>query len=111
MTGEIGAKVKRPELVAAYGYDVKYASHALRLGFQGVELLTTGRISLPMPERQRDMCLAIKRGVVSKEAALRQITAVETALQYVAEHNDLPEEPDYTSVNAWLHQTYLRAWS
>ncbi len=50
MTGEVGAHTNRPELVAAHGYDTKFAMHALRLGAQGVELLTTGRITLPVPE-------------------------------------------------------------
>lgn len=46
MTGEVGAHTNRPELVAAHRYDTKFAMHALRLGIQGVELLTTGRITL-----------------------------------------------------------------
>ncbi len=50
MTGRTGARTNRPELVAAHGYDRKYAMHALRLRVQGVELLTTGRVSLPVPE-------------------------------------------------------------
>jgi hypothetical protein len=40
MTGEVGAHTNRPELVAEHGYDTKYAMHALRLGVQGVELLS-----------------------------------------------------------------------
>jgi hypothetical protein len=31
-------------------YDTKYAMHALPLGLQGVELLTTGRITLAVPQ-------------------------------------------------------------
>src|SRR6266545_5521335 len=51
MTGQAGAHTNRPELVAVHGYDTKYAMHALRLGLQGIELLTTGRITLPVPLR------------------------------------------------------------
>ena len=43
-------RVNRPELVEAHGFDTKYAMHALRLGYQGLELLQTGRVTLPMPE-------------------------------------------------------------
>ncbi len=53
MTGEVGPHPNRPELVAAHGFDVKFGMHALRLGLQGVELLTTGRITLPVPEPDR----------------------------------------------------------
>jgi RNA repair pathway DNA polymerase beta family len=52
MTGLAGAHTNRPELVAVHGYDTKYAMHALQVGLQGVELLTTGRITLPVPEPQ-----------------------------------------------------------
>jgi hypothetical protein len=44
ITGQSGAHANRPELVAVHGYDTKYAMHALRLGLQGIELLSTGRI-------------------------------------------------------------------
>jgi hypothetical protein len=43
--------VTRPELVQAYGFDTKYAGHIVRLGYQGEELLRTGRITLPMPRQ------------------------------------------------------------
>ena len=55
MLGEKGAHTNRPELVALHGYDSKYAMHALRLGYQGVELLTTGRITLPVPEPRSEL--------------------------------------------------------
>jgi uncharacterized protein len=61
MTGEAGAHTNRPELVAQHGYDTKYAMHALRLGLQGVELLTTGRISLPVPEPDRAYLRTVRR--------------------------------------------------
>ena len=62
MTGQAGAHTNRPELVAAHGYDTKYAMHALRLGLQGIELLTTGRITLPVPEPDRIYLRSIRRG-------------------------------------------------
>ena len=62
MTGQSGAHTNRPELVAVHGYDTKYAMHALRLGVQGTELLTTGRITLPIPEPHRAYLRSIRRG-------------------------------------------------
>jgi predicted nucleotidyltransferase len=50
------------ELSAEHGYDTKYAMHALRIAYQGIELITTGRISLPMPESARGHLLAVRRG-------------------------------------------------
>ena len=42
----------------------------LRLGFQGVELLTTGRLSLPMREPERSFLLDVRRGKVSADLAI-----------------------------------------
>lgn len=64
MTGESSVRTNRPELVALHGYDTKYAMHALRLGIQGVELLSTGRITLPVPQPHRDYLRAVRRGEV-----------------------------------------------
>jgi hypothetical protein len=36
--------------------------HALRLGLQGLELLTTGRITLPVPEPYCAYLRSIRRG-------------------------------------------------
>jgi hypothetical protein len=41
------------ELSGDHGYDTKYAMHALRIGYQGIELLETGRITLPVGEPER----------------------------------------------------------
>ncbi len=56
MTGARGAHTSRPELVAVHGYHTKYAMHALRLGLQGIELLTTGRMTLPVPSSSAATC-------------------------------------------------------
>jgi len=37
-----GAHTNRPELVAEFGYDTKYAMHMVRLGVQGIEYASTG---------------------------------------------------------------------
>ena len=72
----------RPELVARYGYDVKYASHALRLAYQGLEVVRDGRLTLPMPERERERVLRVKRGEVSELTdVLREITDVQTRVE------------------------------
>jgi hypothetical protein len=51
LLGSRGQRVNRPELVQAHGYDTRYAMHAARLGYQGLELLETGELTLPMPDR------------------------------------------------------------
>src|SRR5437868_3844965 len=48
-----GKHTNRPELITLYGFDTKFAGHMIRLGLQGIELLETGTITLPMPEPWR----------------------------------------------------------
>jgi hypothetical protein len=102
----------RPELVARYGFDTKYASHALRLGMQGVEVMRTGRLTLPLPERDRAQVLSVKRGEVTLESTLAVIDgyAAELAELLAAGHSPLPERPDLEAVNAWSAAAHLAYW-
>ena len=55
----------REELVAAHGYDTKYAMHCARLGFQGIELLTTAALQLPIQGEPATWLRSVRRGDVS----------------------------------------------
>lgn len=110
MTGEVGAHTNRPELVAVHGYDTKYAMHALRLGGQGVELLTTGRITLPVPEPDRAYLRAIRRGEVPLAEVLAAIDRAEARLLQLREGSAVPDEPDRAWVDDWLHRSHLAYW-
>lgn len=110
MTGEVGAHTNRPELVAVHGYDTKYAMHALRLGLQGVELLTTGRITLPVPEPHREHLRSIRRGEVDLDEVVDAVIAAEAELTRLEQSSALPDEPDRRWVDEWLHRSHLRYW-
>lgn len=101
----------RPELVERYGYDTKYASHALRLGLQGIEMVTHGTLTLPMPAEDLRRAMAVKRGEVSKADALRQIDIVRGELaDRLTNTTALPERPDMAVVNSWLIDVHRRHW-
>ena len=110
MTGEVGAHTNRPELVAVHGYDTKYAMHALRLGVQGVELLTTGRITLPVPEPHREYLRAIRRGEVPLHDVVAAVDDAEAELNRLRTSASVPEQPDRAWVDHWLHRSYLAYW-
>jgi hypothetical protein len=110
MTGEVGAHTNRPELVAVHGYDTKYAMHALRLGLQGVELLTTGRISLPVPEPDRSYLRSIRRGEVALAEVIEAVERAERGLLDLAETSTVPDDPDRGWVDGWLHRSHLAYW-
>ena len=102
----------RPELVEQFGYDTKYASHALRLGYQGYELLTTGALSLPMKEPFLRTCLMVKRGEVDFTTALEM---VDEAREYLHEAIHLPSqllppEPSMECVNRWMVRLTNAHW-
>ena len=111
MTGETGAHTNRPELVAEHGYDTKYAMHALRLGMQGIELLTTGRISLPVPEPDRTYLRSVRRGDVALPEVLDAVAGVEQRLMALRTSSGVPPEPDRAWVDGWLHRSYLSSWA
>src|SRR5580765_6586028 len=111
LLGSRGQKrVNRPELVEAHGYDTKYAMHAARLGYQGLELLETGELTLPMPEPERSRVMAIRTGERTFEQAIDEIDEVEARLAEALERTPLPERPDRAAVDRFLVDAYRRAW-
>ena len=110
MLGASGAHTNRPELVAEHGYDTKFAMHALRLGAQGVELLTTGRITLPVPDPAGTYLRAVRRGQVPLAEVVAALDDVEAELVRLQTQADVPAEPDRSWVNGWLHRSHLSYW-
>lgn len=85
--------VTRPELVEAYGFDTKYAAHIVRLGYQGIEYLETGRFVMPMWEEQRDLIVKLRTGSMTEREALALAHEVEADLKEAIERSPLPEKP------------------
>lgn len=110
IVGGAGTHTNRPELVAVHGYDTKYAMHALRLGYQGIELLTTGRITLPVPEPDRSFLRAVRRGEVALADVVEAVSTAEAELRRLGEASGLPDQPDRRWVDAWLHRSHLAYW-
>lgn len=106
MTDEVGAHTNRPKLVAAHGYDTKFTMHALRLGLQGVEFLTTGRISEPVPEPDPTYLRSVRRGEVPLAEATDAVDTARARLLELAGHPSLPDQPDRAWVDARLHQAH-----
>ncbi|HEX6360281.1 nucleotidyltransferase domain-containing protein [Actinophytocola sp.] len=108
-----GKMPSRPELVARYGYDVKYASHALRLAFQGLEVARHARLTLPMPATERERVLAVKRGDVARlDDVLAEIADVQAQVEDVVTtgRTPLPETPDLAAISEWAVSAHRRHW-
>jgi hypothetical protein len=103
----------RPELVERYGYDVKYAAHALRLAFQGREIVRDARLTLPMPVAERAEVLAVKRGDVAVlDDVLARIAVLQAEVEDRLESGRTPlrPEPDIAAVTAWAVDAQRRHW-
>lgn len=99
------------ELSTEHGYDTKYAMHALRIAHQGQELLTTGRITLPIAEPERERLRQVRRGEVTLADVLGRLSAQSSKLEHAVLSDDLPDEPDRVAVNRFLVDAYHRAWA
>lgn len=111
LAGEAGGRHgSRPELVAKYGYDTKYASQIIRLGYQGVELMSTGSMRLPMLPEHREDVLAVRTGQWSLERALSRAGEIERELRDSLDTGPLPKTADEDAINAFLSEAYCRAW-
>lgn len=100
----------RREIVARYGFDAKYAMHMVRLGLQGVELMETGRITLPVPEPHLSWLRELRQGRRTQEEAL-DAADLEARLEVLETTSPLPPDPDRARVDAWLTEQYLRRWA
>ena len=112
LIGERGQKnCTRPELVEKYGFDTKYAGHIVRLGYQGIELLKTGRLTLPMRKEDAELVREIRMGKWSFNLTCAIIKDLEEILEDTIKNNTLPERPDTAYVQEWMINTYLKYWT
>lgn len=98
------------ELSREHGYDTKYAMHALRIAAQGTELLTTGRITLPVPEPDRSRLMEVRRGEVPVDEVAARLERAAAGLEDAAARTALPARPDADRINAFLVDAHLRFW-
>jgi len=110
MLGLRSQRTNRPELIKIHGFDTKFAYHALRLGFQGVELLSSGKITLPIPQPQCDWLLDVRRGGVDKQTVLDSIEDLRDELVAHTVSSDLPDHADREQLDQWLIDTYQGYW-
>jgi hypothetical protein len=102
---------QREELVAAFGYDTKYAMHCARLGFQGLELLRTGRLALPIEGEPADWLRAVRRGDVRFVDWWDRVLTLDAELEALLDDDALPSGPDGDAIEAWSVETHRRRWA
>lgn len=108
LTGARNKKTNRPELVHKYGYDTKFAYHALRLGYQGIELMTRGELSLPMDDSVRANLIAIRNGEIGQDEFLATAHRIGKKLEDAIDQNFVPEHANLPVINRVLHEVYMK---
>ena len=108
MKGERAHTVNRPDLVAKYGYDTKFAMHALRLAYEGIELLTERRLTLPVAEPNLTTLRAIRSGKISEARALELIEDAEAELHELV--GRCTWEADNRAIDGFMVRAHLDHW-
>jgi predicted nucleotidyltransferase len=101
-----GKRVTRPELVEQFGYDTKYAGHVVRLGLQGVEYMSTGRVTMPMRQSERDIVLSVRAGKMAEPAAIELSETLEQDLRSAIARCPFRGKPDTVEVERLVSKFY-----
>lgn len=110
LLGERGQmRVTRTDLIETYGYDTKYASHMIRLGYQGIELLETGKLVLPM-ESGRKATLDVKQGKYTLNEVLQLNGDLEQTIKDLIKESPIRDTPDMVSVEQDMQYMYEQYW-
>lgn len=100
----------RRDLIEKFGYDTKAASHLIRLGFQGCEILDTGKISLPLGPTAREICLNIKQGKWALDDVRSLAVGLEYRIKELRLKDHIQDMPNTKIVEAWMQETYWTQW-
>ena len=102
----------RPELIAAHGWDTKFGAHALRLARQGLEIASTGHLTLPLAHHDRELVLAVKRGELGRDEVSAMVVDLGARIAGLLDSDRcaLPPEPRWAQIDAWSIQAHERHW-
>jgi len=90
-------------------YDTKYAMHAVRLGYQGIEFLQDRWINEPMAEDKRATCFDIRQGNWKLSAVVQLIEELEDGIKIAA--GKAPEQPEVERILSWMRAAYRQHWA
>ena len=86
----------RKEYIEKYGYDIKFASHLIRLLSEGLTLLVEGKLHFPIDHNRyiRD----IKEGKYDINQVLAKADELESFVEQAYISSSLPHSPDYNKI-------------
>lgn len=87
----------RAKLENEFGFDLKHAMHLCRLISEGEELLTTGKITFPRPDRE--YLLKVKKGDYSYDEIYELLNSYDEKFNELYEKSPLPYSADFVKVD------------
>lgn len=100
----------RADIRAKYGFDTKFAMHMVRIGLQGLELMKTGDMSVPIAEPDLTWLRELRTGQHTKEEALAKAEKLERQITDAMERSPLPEYPVMADIDNWVLSVHRRHW-
>lgn len=94
------AKAGRLEYINAFGYDVKFFMHSIRLLTSAIEILETGDFSTFRPNRE--LLLECRTGRYTFEEAIEMVEKYDKQLKEAYQSSTLQEHADYDKINQLL---------
>lgn len=99
---------KRKEIVDEYGYDIKFASHAYRLGVQACYAMKYGEIKPTLDGKELEIAKNFRKGSYSKEEAIKILETVDKNMYNEYTNSDIREKPDFKKSNDYLVNLYKK---
>lgn len=94
---EISSYGYRLDLIQKFGYDCKFASHLLRLLDEGLQLLTEGTLTFPLPNN--NLIRDVKLGKYTLDQVLKMAEEKEKLVEQAYLLSPLPNTPNLTSID------------
>jgi len=105
VVADYGERARRSRDAA--GKDWKALSHALRIGYEAMELFSEGHITLPRPEAAH--LLDVKRGRIDPEEVGKEIVALLGDVEKAASRSGLPDTADIPFLEGVVVQAHAEA--
>jgi predicted nucleotidyltransferase len=96
----------RTSLITKYGFDTKFGSNLIMLLRQGIELLRTGKLTLPLPYAQE--IIDIKQGKFEAQEVIELAKSLEKEAEYAYETSTLSDKPRIEEVESFLIRLFFR---
>lgn len=101
-------KTGRREIAEAHGFDTKFAMHGFRLARQGIELLRTGTMTFPRPDREQLRMIRDGKVYQDSQTCIAEWEREAAELDRALAGSCLPEKADFEEYDQLLIDVFDR---